>query len=86
MVALRTSVFVFILNDVLTNKIVCFKEELIKSNILQSMLFRVFELCLMSLNIGDSRRKKEVDSISEPQLQRGLKQIGKLSLNLLSHR
>ena len=41
---------------------------------------------LSSSNIGQSRRKCEVDSISKSQLQIGFKQSQKLCLNLCSHK
>ena len=41
------------------------------------MLFKVFSrVCLLSLNKGQSRKKWEVDSIPEPQLQSSFKQFG----------
>ena len=68
MVALRTSVFVSESNKVQPKKRVCVKQESIDSDIL--LLVR-----LLSGNIGQCRRKWEIDSILEAQLQRGLKQF-----------
>ena len=49
---------------------VCDKEEFVNSNSLQSVLFKVLRrVCLSLLNVGQWRRKCEVDSISKPQLQ-----------------
>ena len=57
------------------------------SNNLESMLFKVLRrVCLLSWNIGQWRRKWEVDSILEPQLQSGFKQFWKLYLNLCSRK
>ena len=51
------------------------------------MLFKVLRrVCLLSWNIGQWRRKWEVDSILEPQLQSGFKQFWKLYLNLCSRK
>ena len=53
MVALRTSVFVSV-----SNKVRPYKKESVDSNILQSILFEVLRrVCLLSLNIGQWRRK-----------------------------
>ena len=68
LVPLRTSVFVSVSNEVQPYERVC-------------MYFRI---CLLSLSVGQWRRKSEVDSIFEPQLQRGFKQFWKLYLNLRS--
>ena len=58
MVALRTSVFVSVSNEVQPCQKVCVKYELVDSNILQSMLFKVLgRVCLLLLNIGQWRRK-----------------------------
>ena len=74
-------------NEVQPYKRVCFKLESIDSNILQSVLFKVLRgACLLSWNIGQCRRKWEVDAILEPQLQSGIKQIWKLYLNLCSRK
>ena len=49
------------------------------------MLFKVLRrVCLLSWNIRQWRRKWEVDSILEPQLQGGFKEFWKLYLNLCS--
>ena len=54
---------------------------------MESMLFKVLRrVCLLSWNIGQWRRKWEVDSILEPQLQSGFKQFWKLYLNLCSRK
>ena len=59
MVALRTSVFVSV-----SNKVQPYKKESVDSNILQSILFEVLRrVCLLSLNIGQWRRKWEFNSI-----------------------
>ena len=48
-----------------------------------SVLFKVLRrVCLLLLYIGQWRRKREIDSIPEPQLQSGFKQFWKLYLNL----
>ena len=87
MVALRTSAFVSESNEREPNKRVCVKQESLDSNILESMLFKVLRrVCLLSWNIGQWRRKWEVDSILEPQLQSGFKQFWKLYLNLCSRK
>ena len=87
MVALRTSVFVSESNKVEQNNRVCVKKESLDSNILESMLFKVLRrVSLLSWNIGHRRRKLQVDSILELQLQSGFKQFGKLYLNLCSHK
>ena len=70
MVAFSISVFVSVQNDLLPNKGVCVTEESFGYNIFQSMLFSMPErVCLLSLNIGQWRRKWEVFSIFKPQLQ-----------------
>ena len=64
MVALRISVSVSVSNDVAPNKSVCVKKESGDSNILQLMLFELLKrIRLLSLNIGQWRRKSEVHSI-----------------------
>ena len=51
------------------------------------MLFKVLRrVCLLSRNIGQWRRKWEVDWIPEPQLQSRFKQFWKLFLNLWSRK
>ena len=51
------------------------------------MLFKVFRrVCLLSRNIGQWRRKWEVDWTPEPQLQSRFKQFWKLFLNLWSRK
>ena len=65
-IALRMSVFFSLANNVLSYNIV--------AN-LQSILFKVLrKVYRSSLNLGQRRRKCEVDSISKPQLQIGFKQ------------
>ena len=62
-------------NNVLPHNRVSNKEEFVNSSNLQSVLFKVLRgVYLLSLNIGQWRRKCEVDSISKPQLQIGFKQ------------
>ena len=62
-------------NNVLPYNRVCDKEDLVNSSNLQSMLLTVLRrMCRSSLNVGQWRKKREVDSISKPQLQIGLKQ------------
>ena len=57
------------------------------SSNLESMFFKVLRrVCLVSWNVGQYRRKWEVDSILEPQLQSGFKQFWKFYLNLCSHK
>ena len=64
---------------------VCNKKDLVNSSNVQSTLFKVLRrVYRSSLNIGQWRRKCEVDSISKPQPQIGLKQSWKLCLNLCS--
>ena len=64
------SVFVSVSNDVLLNKSVCVK----------FMMVRI--VCLLALNIKQWRRRREVDSILEPQLQRGFK-LGNVILEIV---
>ena len=60
---------------------------LVNSSNLQSILFKVLRrVCWSSLNVGQWRRKCEVDLISKPQLQIGFKQSWKLCLNLCSRK
>ena len=74
-------------NNVLPHNRVSNKEEFVNSSNLQSVLFKVLRgVYLLSLNIGQWRRKCEVDSISKPQLQIGFKQSWKLCLNLCSRK
>ena len=73
-VALRISVFFSTSNNVLSRIRVCDKEKFVNSSDLQSILFRLLRwVNLLSLNIGQWRRKCEVDSISKPQLEIRLK-------------
>ena len=54
---------------------VCDKEDLVNSTNLQSILFKVpRRVYCSSLNVGQWRRKCEVNLISKPQLQIGLKE------------
>ena len=63
-------VFSSLLNNVLPYKRVCNKEDLVNSSNLQSVLFKVLRgVYRSSLNVGQWRRKCEVDSIFKPQLQ-----------------
>ena len=81
-VALRVSVCFSLSNNVLPYNRVCNKEELVNSSTLQSVLFRVLKkVYCSSLNVGQWRRKCEVDYISTPQLQIGFKNSWKLCLN-----
>ena len=74
-VALRMRVFFSLSNNVLPYKRVCDKEDLVNSSNVGSLLFKVFRRMYRSLlNVGQWRRKCEVDSISKPQLQIGFKQ------------
>ena len=66
-----------IVNGCVKNTRVCFD-----SNILQLISYKVIRTVrLLSLNIGQCRRKWEVYSILAPQLQSGFKQFWKLKLN-----
>ena len=68
-VALRVRVFFSLSNNVLPCNRVCDKKDLINSSNLQSILFKVLRRVYRpSLNVGQWRRKYEVDSISKPQL------------------
>ena len=74
-VALRMSVFFSVSDKVLPSNRVCDKEDLVNSRNLQSILFKMLRrVYRSSLNVGQWRRKCEVDSISKPQLQIGFKQ------------
>ena len=74
-VALRMRVFFSLSNNVLPYKRVCSKEDLVNSSNEQSILFKVLrKVYRSSLNVGQWRRKCEVDSISKPQLQIGFRQ------------
>ena len=87
MVALRISEFVSVSNNVLPNKITCVNEESPVSGNLQSIFLKVLRRdCLLTLNMGQWRRKWDVDSTSKPQLQSGFKQFWKLCLNLCSRK
>ena len=68
-------VFVSLSNNLLPYKKVCGKEDSVNSSNVQSLLFKVFRrVNHSSLNVGQLRRKCEVDSIPKPQLQIGFKQ------------
>ena len=74
-VALRMRVFFSLSNNLLPYKRVCDKEDSVNSSNVQSILFKVLRrVYRSSLNVGQWRRKCEVDSISKPQLQIGFKQ------------
>ena len=74
-VALRMSVFFSLSSNVLPYNRVCDKEDLVNSINLQSILLKVLRrVYRSSLNVGQWRRKCEVDSISKPQLQIRFKQ------------
>ena len=63
------------------------KEDLVNFINLQLILFKVLRRVYhSSLNVGQWRRKCEVDLISKPQLQIGFKQSWKLCLNLCSRK
>ena len=82
-VALRMSAFFSLSNDVLLYNIVCDKEEFVNSSNLQYILFKILRrVYLSSLNIGQRRRKREVDSTSKSRLKIGFKQSWKFCLNL----
>ena len=86
-VALRMRVFFSLSNNVLPYKRVCDKEDLVNSSNVQSILFKVLRrVNRSSLNVGQWRRKCEVDSISKPLLHIGFKQSWKLCLNLCSRK
>ena len=76
------SVFFPLSSNVLPYKIRV-KKEFVNSSNLQSILYKVY---LSSLNIGQWRRKCEVNSISKPQLQIGFKPSWNLCLNLCSRK
>ena len=72
-------VFFSLSNNVLPYKRVCDKGDLVNSSNVRAILFKVLRKVLRrvyrsSLNVGQWRRKCEVDSISKPQLQIGFKQ------------
>ena len=74
-------------SNVLPYNRVCDKKDLVNSSNLQLILFKVFRRVYRSwLNVGQWRRKCEVDSISKPKLQIGFKQSLKLRLNLSPHK
>ena len=74
-------------NNELLNSSVPIREDSFVSINLQSILFRVFRrVILLASNKGQWRKKWDFDSISIPQLQRGLLQLWKLWLNLCSRR
>ena len=57
----------------------CAEEDLVNSRNLQSILLKVVRRVYgLSLNVGQWRRKCQVDSISKPQLQIGFKIILKI--------
>ena len=67
-------VFFSLSNNVLPYKRVCDK-DLVNSSNVGSILFKVLRrVYRSSLNVGQWRRKCEVDLISKPQLQIGFKQ------------
>ena len=67
---------VFLSNNVLPYNKVCDTEELVNSSNLQSVLFKLLRRAYgLSLNVGQWRRKYEVDAISKPQLQNGFKYL-----------
>ena len=69
------SVLLSLSNNMLPYNKVCYEEELVDSSNLQLILFKVLRsVYRSSLNVGQWRRKCEVDSISKPQLQIGFKQ------------
>ena len=81
-VALRMSELFSLSHNVLAYNRVCDKEDLVSSSNLQSILFRVLRKVYHStLNVGQWRRKCEVDSISKPQLQIEFKQSCRLCLS-----
>ena len=77
-VALRVCVCFFLYQIIcchITNR-VCDKEDLVSSINLQSILVKVLRrVYRSSLNVGQWRRKCDVDSISKPQLQIVFKQF-----------
>ena len=85
--ALRVREFFFKSNNELPNISISFEEDSFVSINWQSILFRVLRRVILLLsNNRQWRRKWEVDSISIPQLQRGLIRFWKLWLNLCSRR
>ena len=86
-VVLKKRVFFPLSNNVFPYNRVCDKEDLVNSSNLQSILFKVLRrVHRSSLNVGQLRRKCEVDSISKRQLQIGFQQFWKLCLNLCSRK
>ena len=74
-------------NNELLNSSVPIREDSFVPINLQSILFRVFRrVILLSWNIGQRRKKLDVDSISISKLHRGSLQFWKLWLNLCSRR
>ena len=74
-------------NNLLPYKRVCDKEDSVNSSNMQSILFKVLRrVNCSSSNVGQWRRKCEVDLISKPQLQIGFKKSWKLCLNLCSRK
>ena len=68
-------VFFSLSSKLLSYKRVCGKEDSVNSSNVQSILFKVLRrVYRSSLNVGQWRRKCEVDLISKPQLQIGFKQ------------
>ena len=68
-------VFFSLSNNVLPYKRVCDKDNLVNSSNVGLILFKVLRRVYhSSLNVGQWRRKCEVDSIAKPQLQIGFKQ------------
>ena len=67
-------VFFSLSNNLLPYKKVCDKGGSVNSSNMQSILFKVLRrVNCSSLNVGQWRKKCEVDSISKPQLQMGFK-------------
>ena len=63
------------------------KKELVNSSNLQSVSLNApWRMYRLSLNVGEWRRKREVDSISKPELQIRFKKSSKLCLNLGSYK
>ena len=68
-------VFISLSNNLLPYKRVCDKEDSVNSSNVRSILLKMLrKVYRSSLNVGQWRRKCEVDSISKPQLQNGFKQ------------
>ena len=86
-VALRMQFFFSLSNNLLPFKRVSYKENSVNASNVQSILLKVLRrVNRSSLNVGQWRRKCEVDSISKPQLHIGFKQSWKLCLNLCSRK